>query len=771
MAILPVSTTRVSNSYINQRLLSQIQSDNTDLLKLETELSTGKRYTLGSEDPPAAKRAAELQSLLQRKAQAQTNISAGQSFLSTTDSALGQISTTLTSIRATALGVVGNTATDAQRAAAAQEVQQAIQQFLTVANQKIGDRYLFSGSRTTTQPFTGQGSLVRFDGNNNNLQSYGDTNLLFQTNADGGQAIGGLSAGIQGSVDLNPVISENTRLADLRGGQGITRGSIVVSDGTNSATIDLSHAETVGDVLAALRANPPQGRKINASLSSQGINVSLDSAGGGNLTIQDVGSGTTAAELGILETAGVGTGVKLGADINPNVTKETLVSSLLGVPASVKIASPGSNNDLIFSAKQNGANLNGVTISFVANATLTAGNETVAYNAGANTLTFQVAAGQTTANQIVHALANDPTARAIFTARADDNDTSHPIPTGTSAIDYTQTGTFSGGSGANLDLTSGIQITSGGQTVAISFTGVKTVEDLLNKINGSGAGAIATINAAGSGIDVQSRVSGADFSIGENGGQTATQLGIRTFSRAVQLTDLNHGLGVHEITGNDFQIRRPDGVVLSYDVSGLKTVGDVIDAINNDVNNQDATHKVTARLASVGNGIELVSTDPATTTTLQVSKINGSQAAEDLGLVPVGATTSNAPVVAAGTTTLTGRDTHPLEVSSVFNTLARLQAALSTGDTVQISRAISLLDGDTTRVNLSRAEIGARQSGLDTLNNRLADEKTSLTSSLSDSQDADLAQVITDLTSKQAAYQGSLKAAAIASQLSLLNYL
>ena len=71
-----------------------------------------------------------------------------------------------------------------------------------------------------------------------------------------------------------------------------------------------------------------------------------------------------------------------------------------------------------------------------------------------------------------------------------------------------------------------------------------TIEDLLNAINGSGADVLASINAAGTGIDVRSRLSGAEFSIGENGGTTATQLGIRTLTESTALAALNHGAGV-----------------------------------------------------------------------------------------------------------------------------------------------------------------------------------------------------------------------------------
>ena len=157
------------------------------------------------------------------------------------------------------------------------------------------------------------------------------------------------------------------------------------------------------------------------------------------------------------------------------------------------------------------------------------------------------------ANQIVAAINNVP--GLPFTASldpADQNGGGQPPITNLPASTTT-----AGGSGTSLD-TSGLQIVSGGKTYTVSLGGDTTVQDLLNSINKSGAGLDAEINAAKTGINVSSRVSGADFSIGENGGTTATQLGLRTFTADTQLSQLNYGagVGVNTVTpgGTDFTI-------------------------------------------------------------------------------------------------------------------------------------------------------------------------------------------------------------------------
>ena len=188
-----------------------------------------------------------------------------------------------------------------------------------------------------------------------------------------------------------------------------------------------------------------------------------------------------------------------------------------------------------------------------------------------------------------------------------------------------------------------MQITNGGQTFNISLSTCKTVEDLLNAVNAN-PGLLAQINDSKDGIDIRSRDSGADFMIGENGGTTASQLGLRTFTESTPLDDLNYGQGVGKtpdpstngatnITVVKFTIARADGAKLNIDVTNPQTVGDVLNAINNDPANADG--KLVARLATHGNGIELLDTSTGTAS-LTVIPDASNTSAFDLGLVAAG---------------------------------------------------------------------------------------------------------------------------------------
>ncbi|MGA2059302.1 MAG: flagellar hook-associated protein FlgL [Thermoguttaceae bacterium] len=646
-SIIGIPTTRLSDLFVRDQLLNQLQSNESDLFKIQTQLSTGYRFQSISDDPVAALSVIGLQSLLQRKAQVQSNIDTNQSYLSTTDSALSSVSDLLTQVRATAVGVVGSTATDAQRSAAAQQVEQAIQQLLNTGNQQFRGRYLFSGSENSTAPFQSVGDVVEYAGNEESLSSYQDLNLLFNTNLNGNEVFGAISSQVQGQVKITPDLTYDTPLTDLFQGQGISKGSILVSDGTSTSTIDLSGAKTVGDLAAMIHAHPPAGDELNVDITADKIIIQLVKPGGGNLSIREVGGGTVAQELGIRNDNGVGYNPISSRSLDPTLDGTTSLQNILGAYAGTVLHSTGDDNDIRLRADAMGATtstgvaLNDVSISLVDDPSITAGKEKVDYDPNAHTITVHIAAGYTRAYNVINAINNaHDTTDLPFTADMDPMD---DVQGGQGLVEAGVSAVTCDGSGEPLDQQSGLQITNGGQTFNISLSDCKTVEDLLNAVNAN-PGLLAQINDTKDGINIRSRDSGADFMIGENGGTTAAQLGLRTFTENTPLDDLNYGQGVGKtpdpstngatmMTVVKFAVDRADGTQLNIDISNPQTVGDVLNAINNNPANADG--KLVARLATSGNGIELVDTSTGSGA-LTVIPDQSNTAAIDLGLVAAG---------------------------------------------------------------------------------------------------------------------------------------
>ncbi|HJN08321.1 MAG TPA: flagellar hook-associated protein FlgL [Pirellulaceae bacterium] len=631
--IYPVLAGRITDTLMQRRLISQFDYDRSELVRLQDQLSTGYRISSPSDDAPSALRAITLQRLLEQKSQVKTNLDTSQSYLAATDNALVGVSDVLINIRAEAVGAVDVTTNETQRAVLVQEIQGAIDQLADIGNHKFRDRFLFAGSDTTRRPFEFIDDTVKYLGNERRLQSFVDLDLLADTNATGAEVFGAFSPEKLGTADLNPAIMSRTKLNDLQGGAGIARGSFLISDGTTSRTIDIQSAETVGDVVRLLEANPPDGRTITVNLTSNGLAIDIDDAGGGNLSIREVGLGTTALELGILNVAGIGTGAIVGNDVNPRLLPTTRLGDVLGVRAQARLEVAGGNNNIFIEAPANGTDLNGVLVQFTN--VVAAGDQAFAtYNAGAKTLTIDIAPGATTANKVVQAIIAEGTFSASLAKELDGSND------GTGLVSISGTALTAGGSGVPFDPT-GIQIVNGNATHVVTFGGAETIEDVLNALNVSSANVLATVNASGNGIDIRSRLSGVDFTIGENGGGTAEELGVRTFTRETRLEDLNFGVGVSPASGVDFQITRRDGTVLDIDISSPETIGDVLDIINQHPNNQDV-NRIVAQLVSLGNGIELVDNNTVGGQIVTVTRVN-SFAAVDLGFLARGENQATAP--------------------------------------------------------------------------------------------------------------------------------
>jgi flagellin-like hook-associated protein FlgL len=478
---------------------------------------------------------------------------------------------------------------------------------------------------------------VQFVGSSDVLTNTVDanTNVAFMVN--GASVFGGTSSQVQGTADLTPDLTANTRISDLRGatGQGVQLGSIQIGNGTTTAVVDLSQASSVSDVVNAINAAGVGG--ITASITGQGITLTGSPAD--NIAVTDLGGGSTAAELGIA-SGGAGVGNPLvGSNTQPNVTVFTPISALR----------------------------NGLGI--------------------------------------------DP---------------------------------------------AGITIKNGLQSANVSFAGLTTVGDLLNAINGSKTSVKATIDPSGTGIDIVNPVQGSQMTISENGGTSAADLGVQSFTPQTLLSDLNGGNGVGlAASGNDFTVTAKDGTSFGVSLAGATTVQDVINKIN-----AASGGTVVASFSATTNGISLNDTTggggPFT-----VAAANASTAATDLGL------TQNAAVG----TTITGTDVNPIAAGGLFADLSKLRNALRNGDQQGITEASQGLQNDYNQAVQARGVAGAQVQEMQSRQDQITTENTATQSLMSQLSDTDFTAAITKFQTLQTSLQATLQTAAKTLNLSLLNFL
>ncbi|MCE9590138.1 MAG: hypothetical protein K8S99_06405 [Planctomycetes bacterium] len=324
--------------------------------------------------------------------------------------------------------------------------------------------------------------------------------------------------------------------------------------------------------------------------------------------------------------------------------------------------------------------------------------------------------------------------------------------------------------GGTLDLTSGLKITQGLTTKIASFGSATTIQDMMNTVSGLNLGLRLEVNAKGTGLNLISDVSGVELSIGENGGgTTATDLGLRTFGLDTELSTFRGGLGVANQSGeDDFQVRLHNGSNFSVNIDGLTTVRQVITAIQTAATTAglnvgdpgQAGTDFNIGLASDGNGFVLED-GTAGGNDFRVMQLKESLAADNLGIY------KNAG--SAGS--IRGDDNAKVRVESVFTHLMQLRDALVNNDSSGITLAGSKVEGDTQALVKARADVGVRSQRVTQQQSRSGSLKIAESSLLSNLQDADVTQVITNFTQLQTQLQATLQIGAQNMQRSLLDYL
>lgn len=613
---------------------SQLTGTQKSLIDAQTQLSSGKRVNQISDDPAAGAIALQLNKTLKDSDVCLTNLKNVSTNLSQADASLSDVSDILRQAQQIASATVGSDVTASERAADAEIINSYYTQVLALANTSLNGVYLFAGERSDSAAYASNLGGIQFNGTSNPQANKVDSaaSLNFMVNAS--DVFGSAAVAAQSS-SLNVSLTAGARLADLAGasGNGVTKGSFVLSDGTASATIDLSTADSVQDVINAINQANVGG--ISAQLNGNSIELN---SGGAEVIVTET-SGTIARDLGILKPAGTGGADLIGEPLNPKITPRTLLADL---------------------------------------------------NAG-----------------------------------------------------------------AGVDTGSGLTLSNGLTTKTLDTSSCNTVQDVLNLINGAGMGALAKISDDGTGLQLMNTIQGLSLSLGENGGNTATDLGLRTFTPNAQLSGLNGGAGVSfSSTGADLRINATDGSQIDVDLSSCTTIQEVIDALN-----AAAGGTFTADFATTGNGIVL--TDAAGgINPFSVSSLNGCTAAKDLGLN-----------VTAASGVISGKDVNTTAVSGIFSSLAALRDALSTNNPAGITAAAGKLEEDLSRVIRVRGQVAAISQEAETRQNRIEDQKLTTKSLISDLVDVDYTEAATRIMALQTSLQAQLQVAGQIMNKSLLDYL
>ncbi|MHB8928189.1 MAG: flagellar hook-associated protein FlgL [Bacillota bacterium] len=161
---------RITTNQMARNILFNLSDNARRTERLEREMSSGKRVTVPSDDPSSAIKILHLKTALMESDQYRRNLEDGQGWLQTSEAALNSVEQIVGDVQTLAIqGANGSLPTGA-RDALAKSVQELYNQLLAQANSMYGNRYLFGGWKTLTQPYTEVAGVVTYNGDANEIK-------------------------------------------------------------------------------------------------------------------------------------------------------------------------------------------------------------------------------------------------------------------------------------------------------------------------------------------------------------------------------------------------------------------------------------------------------------------------------------------------------------------------------------------------------------------------------------------------------------------------
>jgi flagellar hook-associated protein 2 len=439
-------------------------------------------------------------------------------------------------------------------------------------------------------------------------------------------------------VKTGGFVDSNIALDDLRGGAGIARGKIRITDRSGLAKeIDLRFSSTIDDTLKSIN-----NAGLRVSAKADGDRIVLTDLSGqtiSNLIVEEVGGGRTAADLGLsginvnansatgddlsflasssrISTLRDGRGIAFGFGTDLSITLRDGTTLNIDVNSD---KAPSNVGQLM--AKVNAANADKLELRISSNGN---GLELVDKTTGSGAF---VATGKLADQLGFTGVAGN--SGSIVGSRIQ------------STLQGPLLSSLKGGQG--LGTPGIITITNRQGTVkSVDMSGAQGLREVIDRINNSNSGVTASYNRSRTGIVVQDVTGGTSSNLivadGDSNG-TATKLGIainaeknsveggaldlQFVSEATELTRLNQGRGVRI---GSFTITNASGSQKTITLTpNTKTVADVLELVNSN------TIGIQAKLNAQGDGITIVDTSSGSGQLTITDNQSGSSAL-DLGI-------------------------------------------------------------------------------------------------------------------------------------------
>ena len=631
---------RVTQNLLSNVVLSNLNRNLDSLMRIQSQLSSGKRISQPSDDPVGTATAMRLRTRLSETNQYLRNMDQGETQINYIDNVFDDISSLLMRAQDLAISQANVTADYRTRTAVAQELSALIDQFVDLLNTRVGNRYLFAGFETLIEPYKQTETGVSYQGDSGELNFEIESGTTLSTNIPGSVLVPTVIADLGGQSNLFSYVERSIplgrrKLVEFNQGTGVDEGFIQVTNRAGQiARIDLREAKTLEEVAFRIsNANDLNSRRlaINVTIdeSLQALVVEDTSSPndyipGQKIVIEDLGNGRVARQLGILGESAEDSSVLTGRNLAPIELTTRLedlnrgagvelgkfqITDREGNTAEVDISTARTLTDVRELINQADTNLR-AEINTGGNGILIMDGSPAM--AGGTIKIAELGENTNTARDLGILTSEAGATGNMFFGQSLDPNINEDTPI--SLMNRAQ----------GFDLAE-IVVENGPKRGTINFSKAATAGDIIRIIKEAGLDLDARINDLGTGISVTSLIGGRTLKITDGvGGYAATLLGIQgnrdvlvepvnpigsesellpAIDPETRLSDLNQGRGV---AGGVIRITDSLGNVQNINITGVNTIQGILNLINQIGAEGQGLVNVVAQLSPDLQGISIV---------------------------------------------------------------------------------------------------------------------------------------------------------------------
>ncbi|MGM0598725.1 MAG: flagellar hook-associated protein FlgL [Candidatus Rifleibacteriota bacterium] len=273
---------RVTNQYITNSFINQINRNNSSLSDMQIKVSSGKKILKPSEDPTANALSMLYKTEIVENKQFSSNVDNAEQWYQNIDSSFTTIETSIQRVRELAVQGANDSLVQEDRDAIAEEIDELMKHLIDVGNTNVAGQYIFAGHDVDKKPFeylTGKDSngnsnmvthslgevredvnlnnpvAVNYNGDNKRIGVEIDRGTLIDKSVTGHEVFFGTSeiTSTPGFEYTFPPLEKSLPVGMLNLGRGMQEGSIIVTDQNDvEHKIDLSSAHTLDDVIGII---------------------------------------------------------------------------------------------------------------------------------------------------------------------------------------------------------------------------------------------------------------------------------------------------------------------------------------------------------------------------------------------------------------------------------------------------------------------------------------------------------------------------------------